>query len=261
MLTQVLALVLTAVVIAPVMAKTNKAISIYDDTYVVQTYTNNINQAVYDEAYGGRVEQLNDTEIKFQFSLSVPMVRYDSVALMLSYTQLSLWQLSNKDMSSPFRETNYKPQLFMMHQGQWPVFNTIEYGYRHQSNGGEINISRGWDMGFIAFERNNTAIEYGIQGWYASNLGDNEDIEDFIPPYEVWVRVNGDSSSLKVRTAYNFDTDKGHVEIGYTYALSKFLDIYAQVWEGYGESLIDYNHKQTRLGIGLTLSPSIKVML
>lgn len=260
MKTNVVVLALATLFSTHMMAKTNRAVSIYDDTYTIQTYTNAINQPVYDEAYGGKVEALNDTEIKFQFSLSVPVIRYESAALMVSYTQLSLWQLGNKEMSSPFRETNYKPQLFMMHQGKWPIFNTFEYGYRHQSNGGEVNISRSWDMGFIALEQNNTAVEYGIQGWYASNLGDNADIEDFIPPYEIWARFNGDMGSLKIKTAYSFKTDNGHVEVGYYYPLSKFLSLYGQIWEGYGESLIDYNHSQTRLGIGVSIAPNLKMM-
>ncbi len=261
MVRTMIALVFASALIAqPAISKTNKAVAIYDDTYAIQTWTNSINQQQYDEAYGGLVEKLKQTEVKFQFGLSIPVIRRGDHALMFSYTQLSLWQLGNKEASSPFRETNYKPQVFMMHQGRWPLFNTIEYGYRHESNGGEINISRSWDMGYIALERNNATIEYGVQGWYANNLGDNQDIEDFIPPYEVWARFNTSLGSFKVKTAYNFSTDKGHVELGYSYPLSKFLSIYGQVWEGYGESLIDYNHSQTRFGMGLMISPDLQVM-
>lgn len=240
-------------------AKSNKKISLYDDTYVMQTYTNNINQAVYDEAYGSDMDNLINTEIKYQFSIALPISRFKHGSIMVSYTQLSLWQLANSDASAPFRETNYNPQIFMMHQGNYWLFNNIEYGYRHQSNGKDEGTSRAWDMGYLAIERIGNRHNFGVQGWYAKVSDDNEDIEDFIPPYEVWVEYNGDSGSLKMKTAYNFKTDKGRMEVGYSYPLSKFIDLYAQVFTGYGESLIDYNHKQTRIGLGVAINQDLNV--
>lgn len=248
-----------AMAASPTMAKTNKGVAIYEDTYVMQTLSDGVNQKLYDDAYGD-VGKLNDYEIKFQFSLSVPVWRKEGTALMLSYTQLSLWQFGNSEISSPFRETNYKPQVFLMQQGNFGPFNNFEIGYRHQSNGREENISRSWDMGYIAIERVNSKVEYGIQGWYAVNLSDNEDIQDFIPPYELWAKFHAGNGYLKVRTAYNFDTDKGHIEAGLTIPVSKFVGLYFQVWEGYGESLIDYNYRQTRVGAGITIDPSMAFM-
>ena len=235
--------------------KTNSAIGIYEDTYVMQTATNQINQAVYDEAYDNKVDGLNNSEVKFQFSLSAPLYGKGRHALMLSYTQLSLWQLGNTQASSPFRETNYKPQIFMMHQGNWFAFNNIEYGYRHQSNGGEINITRSWDRAFITLERVNERVIYGIQWWHVLKDSENPDISDFIPPYELSFGYNGSLLSWKVKGAYNFETDKGQAELGASIPLNQFLDIYAQVFTGYGESLIDYNYDQTRVGLGLKLIP------
>lgn len=37
----------------------------------------------------------------------------DNSVLAASYTQRSWWQLSNKKESSPFRDTNYEPQIFI----------------------------------------------------------------------------------------------------------------------------------------------------
>ncbi|ROR22251.1 phospholipase A1 [Vibrio crassostreae] len=243
-----------------VSAKSNKGVSIYDDTYVMQTYTTDINQAVYDDAYGSDMDELKEMEIKYQFSLSIPVLQLKYSSLMASYTQLSLWQLGNKEASAPFRETNYKPQLFMMHQGNYGLFNSIEYGYRHQSNGKDEGTSRSWDMGYLALERVNTKLEYGLQGWYAASLSDNPDIKDFIPPYEIWAKYHSDIGYIKIKSAYNFTTDKGHVELGYTLPLNKFIGLYAQVFEGYGESLIDYNHRQTRIGLGVTIAPELKIL-
>ncbi|MCX2760054.1 phospholipase A [Vibrio sp. Sgm 22] len=245
---------------AQALAKSDKGIAIYDDTYVMQTYTSDINQDVYDNAYGSGMDKLKNAEVKYQFSLSVPLAQTQFGSLMASYTQLSLWQLGNTEASSPFRETNYKPQLFMMHQGKFVIFNNIEYGYRHQSNGKDKGTSRSWDMGYIALERVNSKLEYGVQGWYAASLSENKDIEDFIPPYEVWAKYHGSMGSIKVRTAYNFSTDKGHVEAAYTLPINKYVGFYVQVFEGYGESMIDYNHNQTRVGAGITLTSTTGLM-
>jgi phospholipase A1 len=54
--------------------------------------------------------------VKFQLSLAFPFWRGilgPNSVLGASYTQKSWWQLSNSGESSPFRETNYEPQLFL----------------------------------------------------------------------------------------------------------------------------------------------------
>ncbi len=90
-------------------------ISSYEDSYVLGTLTNNINQSAYDDV-GSDMDSLQNLELKFQISASIPFYRFRSGAsLMGSYTQKSLWQVANPVISSPFRETNYKPQIFLAH--------------------------------------------------------------------------------------------------------------------------------------------------
>ena len=104
--------------LCPVLAygKSITHISTYEDNYVLGTYTTDINQDAYNEL-GSDMDSLQQFEVKFQISASIPFYRFSSgTALMGSYTQKSLWQLANSDISSPFRETNYKPQVFLAHQ-------------------------------------------------------------------------------------------------------------------------------------------------
>ncbi|MCW8332104.1 phospholipase A [Photobacterium sp. SDRW27] len=242
----------------PLLAKTPNNIGIYDDTYFIGSYTNNINEQAYDASEYEELSDLMSAEAKFQFSVSVPLVRLGGMnALMGSYTQKSLWQVGNTEMSSPFRETNYKPQVFMMHQGNYPLFNSIEYGYRHESNGRGGDISRSWERFYLLLEKLGGPLEYGIEGWYASSLSDNPDIEDYIAPYSLWMAVNGPTGTIKVKGSFNYDTHRGGVELGYSYPLNPFVNLYAQLWNGYGETLIDYNHHQTRVGLGLMLHAGI----
>jgi phospholipase A1 len=75
-------------------------------------YNTNPNDAPY-QAVGE--PPLDNTEVKFQISFKVPLARSlfsDNTQLYFAYTQLCLWQLYNKEISSPFRDTNYEPEFF-----------------------------------------------------------------------------------------------------------------------------------------------------
>lgn len=86
----------------------------YDTNYLIYTQTSDLNKeaiASYDWAENARKD-----EVKFQLSLAFPLWRGilgPNSVLGASYTQKSWWQLSNSEESSPFRETNYEPQLFL----------------------------------------------------------------------------------------------------------------------------------------------------
>jgi phospholipase A1 len=237
-------------------AKSTTAISTYEDTYFLGTYADNIDEDLYADAGETELAELDDFEIKYQISFSFPLLQFnEQSALMTAYTQLSLWQIANSKASSPFRETNYKPQLFMMHQGDYPLFNSIEYGYKHQSNGRGNEISRSWERFYLLLESRGNYIDYGIEYWVASDLSDNRDIEDYIGPYSGWIKINGVDASVNIKVTSNFSTHNSGIEAGFTYYISDMVGLYGQVWKGYGETLIDYNNDQTRIGAGIMLRP------
>jgi phospholipase A1 len=57
-----------------------------------------------------------------------------------------------------------------------------------------------------------------------------------------------------VQARENFATHKGFIELGVTFPLWGKLKGYAQLSSGYGESLIDYNYDQKRIGFGIALT-------
>ncbi len=87
----------------------------YDANYFLVTQTHPINRAVlhYARCYAN---DLKPAEAKFQLSVAFSM--WDNILgnqswLGFSYTQRVWWQLLSPVISSPFRETNYEPQLFI----------------------------------------------------------------------------------------------------------------------------------------------------
>ncbi|MBE3667877.1 phospholipase [Vibrio navarrensis] len=227
-------------------------ISSYEDNYALGTYTTDVNQEEY---AGTDLEDLQNFEVKYQLSVAVPIYRFSkSTAIVGSYTQKSLWQLANSSISSPFRETNYKPQLFIAHQSNLLLFNHLEAGYKHESNGRSGDLSRSWDRLYFAAERLEGPVEWGVHLWsVVGDTSENRNIEDYYAPYEVWLKFYSAAGIFNTRGFYNWNDDRGGVEVGYTFYFNDIIGFYLQAYHGYGETLIDYDHNQTRIGLGFKL--------
>jgi phospholipase A1/A2 len=98
--------------------------------------------------------------VKFQVSLRFDILSFRNVhnwGFSAAYTQKSFWDLFNWDASSPFVESNYKPEGFFFYRPQrLERFREAELGVQHESNGlGEIGgvnqraDSRGWNAVFV----------------------------------------------------------------------------------------------------------------
>ncbi|NIW14677.1 MAG: hypothetical protein GWN31_12285, partial [Candidatus Thorarchaeota archaeon] len=118
-------------------------------------YNSNSNRDTYDSAGESKPSNF---EVKFQFSFKVQLwekVFWGHGDLFFGYTQLSFWQLYDKDMSSPFRETNYEPEIFFKFDTDFNVLGLrnrlITIGFNHESNGRGGELSRSWNRIFAIF--------------------------------------------------------------------------------------------------------------
>ena len=212
-------------------------------------------------------EELDSVEFKFQLSIKFP-VAYDVVgrdtSLWFAYTQQSYWQAYNSDISAPFRDTNYEPEVFLLTKPKSSFLgmkaNYVSYGFDHQSNGQSEDLSRSWNRLYVdfVFEEGNTAFSF--KPWYripeSSSEDDNPNIENYYGYGEFnLIHVIDDYSfDLMVRNNLKSSGNKGAVQLGFNFPLWGKTRGYIQYFNGYGQSLLDYDHQTQSLGVGVMLT-------
>jgi len=208
---------------------------------------------------------LSKTEVKFQLSFKMKLV--DDVAetpadLWFGYTQESFWQLYNSKESRPFRETDYQPEFMLVVPVDFSVLGLharfASLGFVHQSNGRGPSLSRSWNRVYaqLGLERDNFALTGRV--WKRINEGsgedDNPDIIDYMGRGDVTATYRLNDHILSALGRYNFDTHRGAARLGWEFPLSRNVKGYVEAFSGYGASLIDYNHSQKTIGVGLLFS-------
>jgi phospholipase A1 len=243
-------------------------IGLYNQNYLlVARYTNHVNNAPYDDlVQPGQQAALDSTEAKFQISFKARLWTTDDRrwGIWAAYTQQNQWQVYNADISRPFRETNYMPELFVSYRpgidlGHGFQWNLLNVGYTHQSNGRSDTLSRSWDriVATFGFERENFALL--AKAWYPFNYKeDNPTITDYYGYGSVTgiYKWRGHSFSLMARG--NLSKGKGAAEL--TWMSPRVLGplrLYVQGFTGYGESMIDYNWNQNTIGAGIALNDAL----
>jgi phospholipase A1/A2 len=205
-------------------------------------------------------------EGKFQISLKALLLQ-DAFAgtgdLFVGYTQRSFWQMYNRPASSPFRETDFEPELWLRRVVNKPFLgwnvSTMALGLNHQSNGRGDEYSRSWNrvLGSIALERGNYGIV--LRPWWripeSDSADNNPEITKYMGNFDLTVlaRYGKHSFDLMLRNNLKTADNHGAVQLGWTYPLTPKIKAYLQIFSGYGESLIDYNVNQSSIGAGLQL--------
>lgn len=222
----------------------------------------------YREQYKNPSIELDDTEAQFQVSIKTPLAigLFDTFDIYAAYTNRSFWQVYNDDISSPFRETDHEPEI-------WAQFNpNLEFhgftntanmvGFVHQSNGQGGVLSRSWNRIYanFVFEKDDLALAF--KPWYripeADDDDDNPDITDYMGNYELRGAYKWGENVFSVMSRNNLQSgfSKGAVELSWSFPLGSYpyMKGYIQYFNGYGESLIDYNQYTNQIGIGFALT-------
>ena len=214
-----------------------------------------------------RPERLDNVEAKFQISFKTKLwqgVFGDAGDLWLGYTQSSRWQVYNDHVSRPFRETNYEPEAMLVFDTHYRVLGwdgrLLGIGINHQSNGQSNPLSRSWNrvIANIGLERGNWTVM--LRPWWRIPEGgtddNNPDISDYMGRGDVQVvhEWNGQEFGVMLRHSFR-GGDRSHAaaRLTWSFPMAGNLRGYVELFKGYGESLIDYNHNATYLGAGVSL--------
>jgi phospholipase A1 len=211
-------------------------------------------------------------EAKFQLSLRTKLAQnllLPGADLWVGFTQQTFWQIWNGRDSKPFRNTDYQPEAIYVIP-TIPELRALPLGWQwrytqlslaHQSNGQSDPLSRSWNRVYAAagFEHG----DWSLTARLTQRL--NEPLETDNNPDLVTYHGRGEfqlnwangrhTASLMYRSTLT-GLKYGALQLEWTYPFYRDqpngLRWFVQAFRGYGETLTDYNFRQTSLGLGVT---------
>lgn len=205
-------------------------------------------------------------EVKFQISIKKPL--FENVLGLnekyyLAYTQTSWWQLYRH--SSPFRETSYQPEFFV----DFPLhlknehFNALRLGFLHESNGknDDTHESRSWNRIYLSSALLYKHFLVVPRLWYRikekAKDDDNPAMVHYMGSFDLNLAYLGQDFFINtmLRNNLNFTRNKGAIQIDLGHDIfGNGIYWYVQYFNGYGDSLIDYNKRLERISTGFLIS-------
>lgn len=199
--------------------------------------------------------------ISFKLKVFQGMLKHRA-DLWIAYSQKSHWQLYNTELSRPFRETNYEPEVILNFPLNFKLFGMdarmAGIAFNHQSNGRSLPYSRSWNRIIAHFGLEKGRWATLIRGWY--RLADDEDenpaICDYIGRGDATVIFKPGKHSISLMASHSLrfgDKNHGMLQADWVFPVIGNMNGHVQAFHGYGETLIDYNHRQTGVGLGICL--------
>lgn len=227
-------------------------------------------QPIY-AVYGPGTNSEARIQLSFKYQLFGSQAREGRPALgdgfYFAYTQRMFWDLGAD--SSPFRNIDFQPELFYTTPPKAlsdQVTLSAQVGLSHESNGRDGDLSRSLNTIYVApmaaFSLGDeTRLTVAPRAWlYAGDLSDNPDIRRYRGNSGLTVEIGQDDGlRLSTSSRINFGSGKGSIAADLSYPLRRILGggpdfyLFGQSFIGYGENLLDYNRRTTRLRIGVAL--------
>lgn len=244
----------------------------YRKNYLLARRVSNINKSPASPSPGHAVltpYAYQNVETKFQYSVKSEIGNYRDLEflgfknfrLWGAFTQQSYWQAFNVAASSPFRESNYEPEIIgTFGTGNLQGWKLLNLGLSHQSNGRSNPESRSWNRLYLQGGWEWDDVYVMGRGWWRipenPAKDDNPDMTNYMGRAELvthWSPDRDDEVILLLRSNLDPHVHKGFLQLDWAspfkIGLSSKLNL--QFTTGYGDSLIDYNHWQTTIAIGI----------
>lgn len=249
------------------------AVTFHRTNYILPfSYNDRPNQAPWRLVTPSRT--LVEPEAAFQLSFKARIwedVLRLPVDLWIAYTQRSFWQVYDVEGSSPFRETDYEPEVLVNLRMNLDLLGLtvrfLQVGANHQSNGQTVPLSRSWNR-VVA----NAGLERGglsllLKGWYripeSVRSDDNPRLHAYVGYGELWAYycLGRHRAAVMLRDNLDLDANRGAVQLEWSFPLFRptwstpaQVNGYVQYFLGYGESLLDYDHRVHRVGLGIAIA-------
>jgi len=205
----------------------------------------NFNDKIQDySAYKDEGSKEQQIETKYQISFKTPIFHH---------------------MSSPFRETNYQPEMFLRWKSTKELgndwnFKAASFGFTHESNGRSDPISRSWNRlsTSLIFSKHNFVV--AIEPWYRipESLEDdnNPDLLDYYGHGKITLVYKYHDTVFSLISRNNLESgfSKGSTKVSLSFPVVENVRGYIQAFSGYGNSLIEYNLYTNTVGVGISLT-------
>ena len=202
-----------------------------------------------------------NTTSKFQLSL-----KYDTGAnWYFAYSQRSYWDIARE--SSPIIDHIIEPEVFYYWKPKigtatrWQL-DSVRAGFVHQSNGKDGASSRAWNRAYVEPLFHWREIFFEPRLWMiASKDEQNRDIADYYGYADIVFGIETRSRQRFTVTGRQ-GLKHGSLQIDASMPANSLFTgntmrpyLYAQLWTGYGETLLYYNVRTSALRIGIEFHP------
>ena len=233
----------------------------YQPTYLLPFYYTS-NASSFDQFGKSIPKDSSEISVKFQISLKSPILKplfsYDNT-LFIGYTQQSYWQAYTY---SPFLKTNdFQPELFWENSVELDLpmgwyLQTLTPGVVHHSNGRGSALERSWNRIYVEAQFLSENWLIGVKPWLIlpeSSISLNPDIEHYLGNGALLLSHKFEDHVFAINAYAHIFKAPYRVSGQFTWSFPISNDVkgYVLVFSGYGQSLLEYNHRTHGLGLGI----------
>ena len=178
----------------------------------------------------------------------------------LTYSQKSFWNIYAE--SSPFKDTNYNPGLGL---GKYIFYKNKLVGaafvqVKHESNGRDKDDSRSWNYLSLSMKYFFNA-RFNLSGEFWAPWVDGENNKDLLDYRGIgFISINYTSNKQRWWLSADMNPKKGfgintNLTAGFKISDRSNQYLFAKFYQGYGESLLDYNKYTMNIRVGICIKP------